>query len=133
MIDLILGLHLYSLHLPEREWQNNVNPGLYVRSAEGWTAGFYRNTLRRQSLYLGKTIPLTEWADLTLGGVSGYERRWVKCDRPNFEGCYLGMGSGKIKPLIAPSLHYEGIRLSWIPGTAGSSNVLHLSIERSFH
>lgn len=132
MIDLILGVHLLSHHVEAKPWQENFNPGLYVRTTEGWTAGFYRNTLRRTSVYLGRTVALTSWADITLGGVTGYESRPAPCWSPELTDCRLGLGSAKVKPLIAPSVHLGPARVSWVPGTAGSANVLHLSLERKF-
>lgn len=40
-----VGLHLVSHHFPQRDYQNNTNPGIYVRTESGLTAGIYRNTL----------------------------------------------------------------------------------------
>ena len=42
-----IGLHLVSYHTPEKRY-NNVNPGIYYRTNEGWTAGIYRNSLSRR-------------------------------------------------------------------------------------
>src|SRR5687768_5347830 len=66
-------LHLGSIHFPQRDF-NNSNPGLYYRSDAGWTAGAYRNSLRRTSAYAGHTWQWDRLA-LTAGGVTGYSDR----------------------------------------------------------
>src|SRR5438045_253932 len=65
-----VGLHLASVHLPKRDF-NNTNPGLYVRTDGGWTAGAYRNSLNRTSAYAGYTM---EW-----GRLAGFSRSSSPC------------------------------------------------------
>lgn len=69
-----IGLHLGSKH--SAAGYNNVNPGLYLRSADGWTAGAYRNSVRRTSVYAGWTggIDITSGvrAEVTAGFITGY-------------------------------------------------------------
>ena len=109
-----LGVHLASHHFPQSEF-NNFNPGLYYRSDAGWTAGAYRNSLRRGSAYAGYT-----WQrgaiGLTAGGITGY-------------------GHG-VLPLLVPSLAlftHQGVtaRVAYIPRVEKriGSHVLHLMLE----
>ncbi len=109
-----LGAHIGSLHFPQSDF-NNFNPGLYYRSDAGWTAGAYRNSLRRGSAYAGFT-----WEHgpigLTAGGITGY-------------------GHG-VLPLLVPSLAlftHQGVtaRLAYIPRVEKriGSHVLHLMLE----
>lgn len=112
--SIILGVHLASAHIPAPEGINNFNPGVYIQ-ADGWTAGAYRNSYRRPSLYLGHTL---SWgpASLFLGAVTGYHK--------------------PVLPLVAPSLagpSYEGWRprLTLIPRfKENRTTVLHLSVEK---
>lgn len=108
------GLHLGSHHMPAKKY-NNKNPGLYYRHADGWTAGFYRNSLRRDSIYVGYT-----WKygilDVTTAGVSGYFH--------------------KVQPLLVPSISlgtWHGItpRVAYIPRVEKKigSHVVHLMLE----
>lgn len=116
---LVLGLHLFTAHLGGHGLEA-VNPGVYVRTEDGLTAGVFRNSYCRTSAYAGLTL---ETADrrfaLTVGGVTGYR-------------------TAKVMPLAVPSVRLPitgdlAARLSFVPkllkgGYAG----LHLSVERSF-
>ena len=51
---LVIGLHVVSLH--SSPGLNNTNPGVYVKTQAGYTAGTYFNSERRQSFYLGRTF-----------------------------------------------------------------------------
>jgi hypothetical protein len=109
-----LGLHLASAHLPQRHF-NNTNPGLYYRSDEGWTAGAYRNSLRRTSAYAGYTWGWGRLA-VTGGAVTGY--------------------ADNVQPLLVPSvvlLSVQGVsaRVAFIPRVEKriGSHVLHLMVE----
>jgi len=118
-----VGLHLVSHHFPERPGQRNFNPGVYVRTAEGWTAGYYRNTLDRNSVYAGYTLQHEingfVAVALTAGAVTGYRR--------NDDG--IGFAKSALTPMLAPSLKLGPARLSYIPGVGVSPSVLHLSVE----
>jgi len=109
-----LGFHLFSRHFPSNDY-NNVNPGIYYRLAEGPTAGIYRNSLRRTSVYAGYTL---EWGrfGLTAGAVTGY--------------------TDGVQPLLVPSMAlftYRGVttRLIFIPRVEKriDSHVLHFVVE----
>lgn len=110
-----VGLHLASAHVPQRQF-NNTNPGVYYRSDAGWTAGGYRNSLRRTSVYAGYTWEYRALA-LTAGAVTGYQ--------------------DTLQPMLVPSLRlftHGGFsaRLAYIPRVEKriESNVWHLMIER---
>lgn len=118
LAGITLGIHLLTLHsAPGYESQNL---GLYGRhTASGITAGLYRNSEGRASVYLGETFetPDRRFA-LTVGAVTGYRARAVA-------------------PLVVPSfrLGFDGsaVRLSLIPKPPGANAWgLHLSIEREF-
>ena len=67
-----VGLHRASVHVPRRH-SNNANPGVYSRSDAGWTAGRYRNSLRRTSAYAGYPWEYSSLG-LTEAAVTGYRR-----------------------------------------------------------
>lgn len=120
-----IGVHVVSMHMPARPDQNNQNLGLYVRSADGWTLGGYRNTLRRTSLYAGGTMSLLGPLDLTAGVISGYQDKGGK-----------GHSRGALSPLLAFSYALPvavlGVtpRVTYVPGhLVKASDVLHLSFE----
>jgi len=109
-----IGVHLASVHLPQRHF-NNTNPGLYYRTDAGWTAGAYRNSLRRTSAYAGRTW---DWGrfSLTGGAVTGYTE--------------------EVQPLLVPSVrvvtaHGMTARVAFIPRVEKriESHVLHLTVE----
>lgn len=109
-----VGVHLASIHVPQREF-NNTNPGLYYRSDDGWTVGTYRNSTRRTSAYAGYTW---EWGRLALtaGGMTGYARQ--------------------VQPMLVPSvtvftLHGATARVAFVPRVEKriGSHVFHLMVE----
>jgi len=113
MADTI-GFHIGSQHFPSKNY-NNFNPGIYYRTAEGWTAGDYRNSLRRNSFYAGYTWKFGA-LDVTTAAVTGYFH--------------------KVQPLLVPSwslFTYQGItpRVAYIPRVEKriGAHVLHLMLE----
>lgn len=109
-----IGFHVASHHAPAKNY-NNSNPGIYYRHTEGWTAGVYRNSLRKTSVYAGYTWKFGV-LDVTTAGVTGY-----------FD---------KVQPLLVPSISlftYQGItpRIAYIPRVEKKigSHVLHLMVE----
>lgn len=119
MLDLLagltVGLHLASVHVPAADWQNNANVGIYAKTAGGITAGIYRNTQHRTSVYAGYTLEHGPFA-LTLGAITGYSAR-------------------PVMPMLAPSVALPALagitpRLTFIPKFgAVKAAALHLSIE----
>jgi hypothetical protein len=155
---ITVGLHLASVHVPAKDGQNNTNAGFYLRSAAGLTAGVYENTLRRTSLYAGKSFALGP-VDVVVGIVSGYQRKCT--ERTEQIGTRLpttppghvtgppvavyatqqecsGFARGWLTPMVAPSvalpfaLFGATPRLWVIPSVSAASSVLHLSVEHSF-
>lgn len=121
------GLHVHSMHVQAKDADNNQNWGLYARAEDGLTAGWYRNTLRRNSFYLGQTFESGPYA-LTLGGITGYK---VKDGE--------GWSRNYIAPLVAASyaapfqMMGGTPRLTLVPGhLVKARTVLHLSIEHQF-
>lgn len=123
----VLGLHLATYHSAPtyRDHRtdvpfNNVNPGLYVVAPNGLTAGFYRNSYRRDSVYVGWSYraptKVGEFG-LTVGAVTGYETKQF----------------GKVMPLLVPSYKAGPFRLSFIPKVEkNGASAVHLSTEWSF-
>ena len=140
----IIGLHLASVHVPAHDWQDNFNPGIYAQHVDtGITLGTYHNTLGRQTVYAGWTY---NWgpASVTLGAATGYkkETKEVPCSAEwakYYSRCTMTLGQSKsaLVPMLAPSVKLPTVlgvtpRVSFIPGLAGSANVFHLSIEKTF-
>ena len=116
--DLTIGAHVGSWHsLPGR---NNVNPGLYVRTADGLQVGAYRNSERGESVYVGQMFSARLGADLEasvmVGAVHGYKR-------------------AGLLPVVMPSIRVGGdfgVRIGYIPPAAPKhSHVVHLMAEWS--
>jgi hypothetical protein len=148
--EVTIGAHLVSTHIPAQSYQNNFNPGFYLRMNSGLTIGAYYNTLKRSSYYLAWTTPEFAYMSVTMGVVSGYQKKLVHvettktpCD-PESSGCYHlhttgtweGSSSGAVTLMLAPSVRLPQVlgitpRVSVIPRFgAASSTVVHLSIER---
>lgn len=119
MAETVIGLHLGSQHYPQRG-QNNVNPGLYVRSAGGWTAGAYHNSHRKLSTYAGRT----------------WDRDFFGMRPAITAGLITGYGHA-VLPMAIPSIATPDVdgwraRLAYVPKFEKSANVVHVSIEKQF-
>lgn len=108
------GVHLVSHHAPAKIY-NNTNPGVYYRTAEGWTAGIYSNSLSRTSVYAGYTWKFGVF-DVTTAAVTGYFHT--------------------VQPLLVPSISlftWHGVtpRIAYIPRVEKKigSHVVHLMLE----
>jgi hypothetical protein len=138
--ETTVGLHLGSVHLPSYSWQNDVNPGAYIR-IDGWTAGAYYNTYKRPSVYAGYTFVNGPFS-VTVGAVSGYriKQHAGACMDGTYgttaQPCNEGAVHGALAPLVVPSvLFFDNVRVSLLPGVPGnkqSYTAVHLSIEKSF-
>ena len=135
-----IGVHLVSVHVPARDYLQSFNPGIYVRTESGLTAGVYRNSLGRTSVYAGFTIDSGRFS-LTVGATTGYQKRqWFgTCPDGNVEAeCWDGVTNAVLLPVFSPSVRLPDVagftpRLSFIPGLgAGSANAVHLSVEKGF-
>lgn len=125
--DLTIGLHLRSYH-SSGDFNNN-NYGVYVRKGN-LVMGDYYNSIKKNSFYAGylfemKTpkVPLVDSVGLLVGGVTGY-------DTDSKIAGFTPMALPSVKFLVTDDF---GFRILWIPYThMTSSNVFHLSIEKSF-
>jgi hypothetical protein len=146
-LPTVVGVHLVSYHAekggssdPGDQGWNNKNPGLYARWGNGLTVGAYRNSLYRNSAYLGWTFSdsIDRFA-ITLGAVSGYDKitegpgdyQAVRCDEAN--GCRTVNLKSVILPLFVPSIrigitdHFSA-RLS-VLAVPKHPAAVHLSME----
>jgi hypothetical protein len=149
-LPTVVGLHLVSYHAEkggssssgDRGW-NNRNPGVYAMWGNGATVGTFKNSLYRQSTYLGWTISdSSNLASLTLGVISGYDKitsgmgdhQDVRCDSTH--GCRLVNLKSVILPLVVPS-----VRIGIMGGLSARLSLLavpkqpaaaHLSLEWRF-
>ena len=136
--SLILGVHLASAHLQPAINQHNANPGIYAE-CDGLTAGAYRNTLGRASVYAGYTLHSGPFA-VSLGAVSGYQKRYAPGEcRPGYREdaanpCLklYGITASRLMPMIAPSVSLGPARLWYLPRVGAHSSVLHLSLQHQF-
>lgn len=124
-----VGVHIASVH--SSAGFNNFNPGLYIKSKEGWTGGFYRNSVRKMSFYAGKHFEAESESGrlaigLTLGFVTGYDD-------------IARISRGKLTLLAVPSIRVSiaddvSLRAGIIPNIGGivGSSVIHFALEKSF-
>ncbi|WP_395057403.1 hypothetical protein [Polaromonas sp.] len=122
------GLHLGSVHSPSESYQNNVNPGVYVRTDEGITAGMYHNTLGRVTVYAGATLEYGPFGVMA-GVATGYKPKVI-------DGRTYGQGH-TLTPVLAFSLSLPAIatitpKLIFIPAFQKGPAVFHLAIEKRF-
>jgi hypothetical protein len=145
-----VGLHLASSHTErgrsasagDRGW-NNHNSGIYAMWDNGATLGTFKNSLYRQSTYLGWTASdRTNTASLTLGVISGYDKltdnvgdhQDMRCD--SAKGCRLVSLKSVILPLLVPSIRIGitdklSARLSLL-AVPRQPLAAHLSLEWGF-
>ena len=108
----VKGVHIGSQHFPNRSY-NNFNPGMYWRTADGWQAGYYVNSVERTSVYGARVYDVLEGRmQIAVGLVTGYP-------------------AGPVLPLVVPSmlLGRSGFRLSFVPAPKHHAPALHLSWE----
>jgi hypothetical protein len=123
---LTIGVHLASVHLPAHG-QNNVNPGLYVRTGE-WVVGGYHNSFRETTVYAARTLTTIGPFDLVGGVAYGYQRHKVGNKT-------YGASPGALAPMAgltyAPQVRVFGAqpRIWILPPTPKNSGVVHLSLE----
>lgn len=112
------GVHLATAH-QHSDGLQSANPGVYAQLASGATAGIYRNSYLRTSVYAGWSFQTrNQRLALTLGAVTGYP-------------------AARLMPLIVPSARipvHSGValRIAFIPKPArhGTSAGVHFSIEQ---
>lgn len=113
--SLVLGLHLATAHAAGG--YESFNPGVYVVSPEGWTAGVLRNSERRTSVYGGMTFETADrrWA-LTVGGITGYRKSVTPLLVPSVRVPVAGSFAARFSLLVPP----------------GQRPALHVGLEKSF-
>ena len=121
----ILGVHTISYH--DHGYFNNNNAGVYIEH-NGWTGGYYKNSINQDSVYAGYVLqwplpvnPVFQSASVMGGVVSGYRSRSYQHD-------YSVMGAFSLKHDFNEQ---HGLRLSVLPTHSKSpaNYVLHLSYE----
>lgn len=123
-----LGMHIGSVHSTSRDvvsgkpW-NNVNPGLYLRR-DNVVIGGYINSINKGSFYVAYVYPVTDWFDVTIGLVSGYNGP--------------GYSAKPIMPMVIPSVHFaigygfDG-RICIAPQVSkGGATAIHFALEHRF-
>lgn len=149
--SLVLGLHLFSQHQPNRDGVNNENYGIYAKSEDGWKVGAYKNTYRRWTAYGGKEFTyqaetIDADASLLIGVATGYKKREIEIDCPTLERrwhkkqppagyrCYetQGFSNTALAAAIAPSVRYQAVRLTVLPRIGKTPAVWHLGVEHKF-
>lgn len=150
----VVGAHLISLHssptyvsahdnfhdIDYRTRYEWVTPGAYVRMANGATAGAYRNSLGKASVYVGWTWQTDdERFALTVGAVTGYRRDFtVILNRDWGHEPRVEKRGQALQPLVVPSVRFAlddrtALRLGYVPAPhKDSAAVVHLSIEKKF-
>lgn len=110
-----VGIHAVSWH--EKDGMNNVNPGIYGRWDNGFTAGTYYNSERRQTFYAGWTFAdSSDTFAVTVGAATGYMR-------------------ASVVPILVPSVRLPmtdrfSLRVSVAP--VKDAAAIHLSFEGRF-
>lgn len=120
------GVHIGSVHSNNRDivsgkgW-NNVNPGVYFRW-DNVAIGMYHNSIRKDSYYVGYVYPVTDYLDVTVGVISGYNGP--------------GRTAKALMPMVVPSVHFPigdtGAigRIHVAPKVAkGGATAIHFSLE----
>lgn len=111
---LAIGLHLGTYHFDRDREYNNFNPGVYAM-CDGWTAGYYRNSFHRNTVYAGYTVGRGVFA-LTVAAATGY-RRGVK------------VGGEYVSAMVVPSVKLGAARIGVVPPVGRVDGGVHLSLE----
>lgn len=130
-----IGLHLGSHHYPDPNGRaNNVNPGAYIRLENGLTAGFYLNSWRKDTAYIGWTTH--EWmrTSITFGIASGYrEEMPIAIAVPTFRLASVRAVDGRIHFADEAKPGVYSVRMALIPKfREDGMTAIHMMIERTF-
>lgn len=119
-----IGLHMASWH--SEPGYTGFNPGLYIRTECGITAGALRNSKGRFSAYGAFSLDpkkLPVWG--TVGLISGYGDSGVRI--------------GTLKPVVmvglkSPEFDKFRVRVGYAPkaGDTNRAHMIHLMVERAF-
>ncbi len=112
---MTFGLHLATAHSSSR--YNDDNPGLYLRLENGFTAGSYYNSARKQSSYIGVTLPVLQGAfDVSAVVLTGYRIDPLPAIVPSKRMSLTDRFDARISLLMPPN----------------AASVIHISLERTF-
>jgi hypothetical protein len=142
--DTTVGLHAVTWHPNNGDQHfNNINPGVYVKTAEGWTAGIYRNSVRRTTAYAGYSWETDDTrlftAGLSIVAASGYGEYKVMEDNEE-----RSIHTRALVPMLVPSISMRikdqaRMRITAVPifqktydSIKGQGIALHLSFEGKF-
>lgn len=122
---------IYSRYEENRRPINNVNPGIGISFDGGWTAGIYRNSYYRTSVYLGRAWawevgpPLVAGRRLEVGAAvvaaTGYQSRTGNAVQP-----------GAAATLGLPITRRVTLRVIGAPGVGETSTVIHSFVGYRF-
>ena len=112
MIELpvlaLIGFNIYTHHTHQA--CTNVNPGVYVQTTEGYSAGVYRNSECAITIHVGKTIASSGPFQIDVGLMHGYSK-------------------AVIVPYILPSVKISSFRFTLIPQKKAA---IHVAFEQTF-
>lgn len=149
LAGLTIGMHMATVHIPHRDYQNDINPGMYVQHTEtGLTVGAYHNTLRRTSVYVTKSFNTGKLfgmqTNVMLGGITGYKRiesynlQDDSTGHPVWVTFEEGVSKHSVAPMLAASIELpsmQGVtpRITLVPPSSNAgSTALHFSMEHKF-
>lgn len=132
----VFGLHIGSQHDPDPGGRaNNLNPGIYLRLDNGFTAGLYKNSLHKDTGYVGLTTSEFLRTSVTFGVASGYRPEGlIPIVVPTWRIVTFGGGpDGLFFTDDYTKVGTISVRFAWIPRIEEKgTNVYHLMIERKF-
>lgn len=144
LASITIGLHLVSQHIPDQDWHNNQNFGVFARTESLLQVGVYRNTLDSTSFYIAQGWEKGPWM-LQLGLATGYHKRTIEeapkgpdgtCAAGGVPPCTVTRGvDSPVVPLLAVSYRLPPV-LGVVPRVTGSYAtqrlVFHLSVEKTW-
>lgn len=132
--SLILGLSLYTWHAPQDYacspcGLTNNTPGIYA-IADGYTAGYVRNSLGRPSWYAGKVFSVSG-LDFTVGAITGYQRK-LSAGKCKHGPCTIERGTSDavLRPLVNVSYQFDIGPIK--PRLTLLGNAVHVSLEHEW-
>jgi hypothetical protein len=121
MAETVVGLHIGTKHFDTDKQWNDVNPGVYAKFNNGFTAGVFKNSESKTAYYLGTTVSKSVSQQLEFSATMGVMRGYS-------QGTML---------FVLPSVAYKfddyALRLGYVPkiNKQGASG-LHLMFEQRF-
>lgn len=155
-----IGLHVASLHVPQKEHQSNDNPGGYFK-VDDFVFGGYRNSIGRNTFYAAYVHDLGHGFDVSIGFATGYQKKCTERivvvdervvvehredgstvrstyrDRESRRFC-SGFSRGALTPALAITytspVKFLGQTpfVKLVPGTGKSSTVVHFGVRVEF-